>query len=143
MLDKEDMRVLIIALLMSIAMTSSVDATKHHHRHVPEFYHSREDTYPHQCGIASIYSTHEAEGSRTASGIRLRNDRLTVAHRYRKLRSWVRVTNTENRRQAVAEVTDRGPFVFSRMLDMTLGLARILGIGQRQGLGHVCVDSVF
>ena len=78
-----------------------------------------------QGGIASIYSTRE--GTRTASGINLDDNALTAAHRTLPFGSKVRVTNTKNGQSVVVTITDRGPFVPGRVIDLTPVGARALG----------------
>ena len=78
-----------------------------------------------QDGIASVYSTRE--GTRTASGIKLDDNALTAAHRTLPFGSKVRVTNTKNGQSVVVTITDRGPFVRGRVIDLTQAGARALG----------------
>ena len=78
-----------------------------------------------QSGIASIYST--SEGTRTASGRRLSNGALTAAHKSLPFGTKVRVTNKKNGRSVVVTITDRGPFVRGRVIDLTPAGAHALG----------------
>jgi rare lipoprotein A len=78
-----------------------------------------------QSGIASVYTT--AEGTKTASGRRLSNGALTAAHKSLKFGTKVRVTNKKNGRSVVVTITDRGPFVRGRVIDLTPAGARALG----------------
>jgi rare lipoprotein A len=86
-------------------------------------------------GVASVYSTES--GSRTASGARLDPSALTAAHRSLPFGSHVRVTNRRNGRSVVVTVTDRGPFVRGRIIDVTPAAARALGFS---GLAQVTVE---
>jgi len=86
-------------------------------------------------GIASVYST--SSGSRTASGQRLSNGALTAAHRSLPFGTNVRVTNNKNGRSVVVRITDRGPFVRGRVIDLTPAGARALGFS---GLTRVKLD---
>jgi rare lipoprotein A len=78
-----------------------------------------------QNGIASVYST--SEGTRTASGRRLSNSALTAAHKSLPFGTKVRVTNKKNGRSVVVTITDRGPFIRGRVIDLTPAGARALG----------------
>jgi rare lipoprotein A len=89
-----------------------------------------------QTGIASVYSTRDS-GSRTASGVRLEDGALTAAHRSLPFGSHVRVINQHNGRSVVVTITDRGPFVPGRIIDLTPAGARALGMG---GLAPVTVE---
>jgi rare lipoprotein A len=52
----------------------------------------------------------------------------TAAHRTLPLGTKVDLTNPANGRTATVEVTDRGPFIRGRNLDVSYGVARKLGI---------------
>jgi rare lipoprotein A len=78
-----------------------------------------------QSGIASVYST--TEGTKTASGRKLSNSALTAAHKTLPFGTKVRVTNKKNGRTVVVTITDRGPFVRGRVIDLTPAGARALG----------------
>ena len=74
-------------------------------------------------GEASYYGN-ELAGNRTASGERFDPHAFTCAHRSLPLGTLVRVTNLSNGRSVLVRVNDRGPFVRSRMLDISLAAAR-------------------
>jgi rare lipoprotein A len=90
-----------------------------------------------QSGIASVYST-KHDGTRTASGKRLNDGALTAAHRTLPFGTKVRVTNKRNGRSVVVTITDRGPFVRGRVIDLTMAGANAIGMGY--GLAPVTVD---
>src|SRR5262245_33359621 len=71
-----------------------------------------------QVGIASWYGA-EFEGRRTASGQRFDPRRFTAAHRSLPLGTRVRVENVANKRSVNVTITDRGPFVRGRVLDLS------------------------
>ena len=93
-----------------------------------------------QTGMASHYSTRDKNqnGSRTASGRPLRDHELTGAHRSLPFGSKVRVTGS-NGRSVVVTITDRGPFVRGRIIDLSMGAARKLGF---HGLARVRLSKV-
>jgi len=66
-------------------------------------------------------------GRKTASGRIFRQGELTAAHRYWRFGTKVRVTNLRNGRDVVVTITDRGPFVSGRGLDLSTGAARVIG----------------
>ena len=88
-----------------------------------------------QKGIASVYSTRE--GTRTASGIRLRDSALTAAHRSLRFGTKVKVTNRKTGKSVIVTITDRGPFVRGRIIDLTPAGARALGFS---GLAPVTLN---
>lgn len=91
-------------------------------------------------GEASYYGN-ELAGNRTASGERFNPAGLTAAHRTLPLGTKLRVTNLANNRSVVVRVNDRGPFVHSRLLDVSLGAAREIGM-VRTGKAQVRLEIV-
>jgi rare lipoprotein A len=77
-------------------------------------------------GMASWYGP-GFDGAYTASGERFNQYDLTAAHRYLPFGTRVRVTNLDNGRSVVVRITDRGPFVGDRVLDLSRGAAQIIG----------------
>lgn len=57
-----------------------------------------------------------------------RSNRLTAAHRTLPFGTRVRVTNRRNGRSVVVRINDRGPFIRCRIIDVSLGAARRLGM---------------
>jgi rare lipoprotein A len=91
------------------------------------------DKKPDECGLASIYSGVSEE---TASGEDPRTENLTAAHRSLPFGTSVEVDNQENGRSVVVRITDRGPFVDGRIIDVSQVAARELGFF---GLAQVCL----
>lgn len=79
-------------------------------------------------GKASFYSY---EKGKTASGSPFNRDSLTAAHRTLPFGTSVRVTDPTSSKSVVVRITDRGPRVRGRVLDLSLGAARSLGITDR------------
>jgi rare lipoprotein A len=80
-----------------------------------------------QEGIASWYGG-EFQGRPTASGERYDQEGMTAAHRHLPFGTWVRVENLDNGRQVLVRITDRGPFVEGRVVDLTRAAAREIGM---------------
>ena len=80
-----------------------------------------------QHGIASWYNISTNYGTQTASGRPLRNDAFTAAHKDWPLGSKVKVTNLRNGHSEVLTITDRGPYIKGRVIDVTAGSAKRLG----------------
>lgn len=93
-----------------------------------------------QRGKASYYSK-RATGARTSSGERLHHDSLTCAHRTFPFGTLLRVTNENNGKEVIVRVTDRGPRGRGRIIDLSYGAARQLGI-LSQGVAVVRVERV-
>ncbi|MEH2382451.1 MAG: septal ring lytic transglycosylase RlpA family protein [Nostoc sp.] len=78
-------------------------------------------------GIASYYG-YDGSSNSTASGQRFNPEGMTAAHRSLPFGTQVRVTNTRNGRSVVVRINDRGPYVRGRVIDLSAGAARILGM---------------
>ena len=89
-------------------------------------------------GVASYYG-HELAGNRTASGERFNPSAMTAAHRSLPLGTKLRVTNKANGDAVIVRVNDRGPFTKSRLIDLSLGAAREIGM-VRTGTARVTVE---
>jgi len=89
-----------------------------------------------ESGIASIYP-HSYKGRRTASGQPLNPGAMTCAHRRHAFGTSLRVT--VGGKSITCRVTDRGPFVRGRVIDLTPVAARALGFS---GLARVSVERL-
>ncbi|MFZ5737100.1 MAG: septal ring lytic transglycosylase RlpA family protein [Pseudomonadota bacterium] len=84
-------------------------------------------------GLASFYGSES--GSRTASGQRFNRHAMTAAHRCLPFGTRLRVTY--GGRSVTVTVNDRGPFIRGRVLDLSEGAARAIGITRRVGVARV------
>lgn len=78
-------------------------------------------------GVASYYGPGFA-GKKTASGERFNPGALTAAHRSLPFGTRLKLTNLANGASVIVRVNDRGPFVHGRVLDVSHGAARVLGM---------------
>lgn len=93
-----------------------------------------------QTGLASWYGR-QFHGRKTASGETFDMNGLTAAHRSLPLNCYVKVTNTSNGKTVVVKVNDRGPFHGNRVMDLSYGAAKQLGITTK-GVGNVSIERV-
>ncbi|MCC5635928.1 septal ring lytic transglycosylase RlpA family protein [Nostoc sp. CHAB 5844] len=89
-------------------------------------------------GMASFYG-YDGSGSMTASGERFNPEAMTAAHRSLPLGTKVKVTNTRNGRSVVLRINDRGPYIRGRVIDVSAGAARILGM-MSSGIAPVHIE---
>lgn len=80
-------------------------------------------------------------GKPTACGAPYDMWAYTAAHKTLPLGTYVKVTNLSNGRTVVAKITDRGPFVSGRIIDLSAKCAECLGCRTR-GLARVKVEAV-
>ncbi len=86
-------------------------------------------------GEASWYGE-PYNGRRAASGEIFDMEQLTAAHRTLPFQTWVEVTNLDNGKQVDVRITDRGPFVDGRIIDLSRGAAREIDL-LRTGIAKV------
>ena len=86
-----------------------------------------ESAREYQRGGASWYGP-GFHGRRTASGERYDMNVFTAAHRTLPFGTWVRVHSLVNGREVDVRITDRGPFIRSRVIDVSRGAAEALGM---------------
>ena len=89
-------------------------------------------------GSASWYGP-GFHGRRTASGEIFNRNRSTIASRSLPFGTNVRVTYLRTGKSEMARVTDRGPYVGGRVVDLSEGLARRIGL-RSAGHGRVKVE---
>jgi rare lipoprotein A len=86
-------------------------------------------------GEASWYGE-PYNGRRAASGEIFDMEQLTAAHRTLPFQTWVEVTNLDNGKRVEVRITDRGPFVDGRIIDLSRAAAREIDL-LRSGIAKV------
>jgi peptidoglycan lytic transglycosylase len=147
--------VLAATMLIGGTATQASARTSHHHYRGHHFHHisraseTRGDSWRDSnaamtpsagtghsfTGVASMYGNES--GRQTASGQRFNENAMTCAHRSLPFGTKLRVSH--GGRSVIVTVNDRGPFVRGRVLDLSTGAARALGIS---GLGQVTAEVV-
>jgi rare lipoprotein A len=87
---------------------------------------SREPLFT-ETGIASWYG-HPYHGRIAANGERYDMEQLTAAHRTLPFDTWVRVVNLLNEKAVDVRITDRGPFIDGRIIDLSRAAARTIDL---------------
>lgn len=88
-----------------------------------------------QIGMASYYK----RGRTTASGEKFNPQGLTAAHRTLPFGTKVRVMNVRSGKSVIVRINDRGPFIRGRIIDLSFGAARAVGL-HRSGVAKVRID---
>ena len=122
-------------------------SARHHGRH--HSHHASDDSWKdanamvHEgtghsfSGVASFYGNES--GSQTASGQRFNQNAMTCAHRSLPFGTKLRVSH--GGRSVVVTINDRGPFIRGRVLDLSTGAARAIGL-TGAGVGRVTAEVV-
>jgi rare lipoprotein A len=83
-------------------------------------------------GWASFYKS----GRLTANGEHFKPMGLTAAHRKLPFGTMLKVTNLRTGKSVIVRVNDRGPFIRGRILDLSLGAAKVIGLN-RSGVAKI------
>jgi rare lipoprotein A len=93
-----------------------------------------------ETGVASYYA-HKYHGRKTASGERFDMNALTAAHKTLPFGTKVKVTNLDNGKTVTVRITDRGPFVKGRIIDLSLAAAKKIDM-VKAGIAPVEVRAI-
>lgn len=91
-----------------------------------------------EVGYATWYSA-PYRGRKSANGQVFSDNALTAAQRTLPMGSLILVTNLDTGQSSAMRITDRGPFVGDRMIDLTIASAKAVGVYQ-SGLARVRMD---
>jgi rare lipoprotein A len=138
-------------LLLGGGITEASAKSRHHHRHhhhAHKAHHAGNTSWRDAnasvggsgrsfSGMASFYGNES--GSKTASGQRFNQNAMTAAHRSLPFGTKLKVTH--GGRSVVVTINDRGPFIRGRVLDLSTGAARAVGL-TGAGVGRVTAEVV-
>ena len=99
----------------------------------------RASRYRVRLGSASWYGP-PYTGAKAADGTIYDQNAMTAAHRELPMGSIVRVTNLTNNQSVMVRITDRGPFVEGRIIDLSLAAAKAMDV-YRTGVAKVRVEA--
>ncbi len=88
-------------------------------------------------GFASYYKS----GKVTANGEPYNPNGLTAAHRNLPFGTKLKVTNLRTGKSVIVRINDRGPFIKRRVLDLSYGAARVIGL-HRSGVAKIRFDVI-
>jgi rare lipoprotein A len=150
----------LIAATLTVGAVSEASARSRHHHHRGHHHHHHHHHHRHHvqtdsfrnanasiaaaersgsgrsfAGMASFYGNES--GSKTASGQRFNQNAMTAAHRSLPFGTKLRVTHGGS--SVVVTINDRGPFIKGRVLDLSTGAARAIGLTSR-GVGRVVAE---
>lgn len=79
-------------------------------------------------------------GRKTASGRRFNNNDYTAAHKKFPFGTMLKVTNEANNKFAIVEITDRGPFIKGREIDLSKRAFMDIATNKKSGLVYVTIE---
>lgn len=128
------------ALVATIALPTSVLATPSVNSNQSNNSIESKQLIAQTVGTASFYGNNPGEGGPlTANGERYNPSGMTAAHRTLPFGTRVRVTSPRTGRSVVVRINDRGPFIGGRIIDLSAGAARAIGLN-KTGIGTVRMD---
>ncbi|MXO06375.1 septal ring lytic transglycosylase RlpA family protein [Flavobacterium sp. HBTb2-11-1] len=92
---------------------------------------------PYKKNAHASYYADRFNGKRTANGSRFNNNNYTAAHKKLPFGTRVKVTNEANGKFVIVKITDRGPFVKTREID--LSKRAFMDIAKNKGAGAMKV----
>ncbi|MDY0989053.1 RlpA-like protein precursor [Flavobacterium sp. ACN2] len=92
---------------------------------------------PYKKNAHASYYADRFNGKRTANGSRFNNNSYTAAHKKLPFGTRVKVTNEANGKFVIVKITDRGPFVKTREID--LSKRAFMDITKHKGAGAMKV----
>jgi rare lipoprotein A len=113
------------ALVATLALSTAASATPSVNSSQPNV---KQQLIAQSVGQASFYGNEPGEGGP-----------LTAAHRTLPFGTKVRVTSPRTGRSVVVRINDRGPFIGGRIIDLSVGAARAIGLTS-SGVGTVRMD---
>ncbi len=129
-------------LLVGGCITEASAKSKHRHQAKSNWQDAKASIAPQTsgrgfAGKASFYGNES--GNKTASGQRFNQEAMTAAHRSLPFGTKLRVTHRGQ--SVVVTINDRGPFIKGRVIDLSKGAARAIGLTSR-GVGHVTAELI-
>jgi rare lipoprotein A len=121
----------VLASLVSLSLGLTAISSVRAHQAPPAFA---------QIGTASWYGP-RFHGKKTANGEAFNQNKLTAAHRTLPLGTRVEVTNVTNGKSVEVKITDRGPYVNGRVIDLSRAAAIRLGM-KDAGLARVQIVAL-
>jgi peptidoglycan lytic transglycosylase len=116
------------AALILASLSLAGCAKKHHSATAPAAPRvSTAEVVDGETGIASWYG-HPYHGRPAANGEIYDMEKLTAAHRTLPFGTWVRVVNLSNDKTVDVRITDRGPFVENRIIDLSHAAAEAIAL---------------
>ena len=82
------------------------------------------------------------DGRKTASGVKFDNSKLTAAHKKLPFGTKLKITNEKNDKSVTVVVTDRGPFVNGREIDLSKKAFMDITSNKKSGVVFVKIEII-
>jgi rare lipoprotein A len=130
------------ALVATLTLSTAASATPSVNSTQPSVSVPSTQLIAQSVGQASFYGNEPGEGGPlTANGERYNPGGYTAAHKTLPFGTRVRVTSPSTGRSVVVRINDRGPYAGNRVIDLSVGAARAIGL-TNSGVGTVRMEIV-
>lgn len=82
------------------------------------------------------------DGRKTASGVRFDNSKLTAAHKKLPFGTKLKITNEKNNKSVIVVITDRGPFINGREIDLSKKAFMDITSNKKGGVVFVKIEII-
>jgi len=82
------------------------------------------------------------DGRKTASGVRFDNSKLTAAHKKLPFGTKLKITNEKNNKSVIVIITDRGPFINGREIDLSKKAFMDITSNKKGGVVFVKIEII-
>lgn len=97
---------------------------------------------PYKKTAHASYYADRFNGKKTADGSRFNNSKYTAAHKKLPFGTKIKVTNEANGKFVIVKVTDRGPFVKTRELDLSKRAFMDIAVNKGSGAMKVTIETI-
>ncbi|WP_428230997.1 septal ring lytic transglycosylase RlpA family protein [Flavobacterium sp.] len=97
---------------------------------------------PYKKNAHASYYADRFNGKKTASGIKFNNNKYTAAHKKLPFGTRIKVTNEANGKFVIVKVTDRGPFVKTREIDLSKRAFMEISKNKGSGAMKVTIETI-
>ncbi|MBZ4036680.1 septal ring lytic transglycosylase RlpA family protein [Flavobacterium sp. 17A] len=128
-----------IALFIAIIFSTITIAQQKNDTPIDSCLSTRKSIFYKKNAHASYYHD-KFNGRKTASGRKFNNDELTAAHKKFPFGTILKVTNEINKNFVIVEITDRGPFIKGREIDLSKRAFMNIANNKKSGLVYVTIE---
>ncbi|MFH6999174.1 septal ring lytic transglycosylase RlpA family protein [Flavobacterium sp. FlaQc-57] len=133
-----EIKKILVYIIFAITITSYAQKTSSVIDEKPEI----ENNKLYKKNAHASYYHDKFNGRKTASGKKFDNSKLTAAHKKLPFGTKLKITNEINNKSVIVEVTDRGPFVKGREIDLTKKAFMDITSNKSGGVVYVKIEII-
>ncbi|KRD07370.1 hypothetical protein ASE21_17920 [Flavobacterium sp. Root901] len=125
---------------LSIALAVSIAVAAQNKQSSPNVDITKEEYTLYMKNAHASYYHDKFNGRKTASGAKFNNSAMTAAHKKFPFGTMLKVTNEINNKFVIVKITDRGPFIKGREIDLTKKAFMKIASNKKSGLVYVTIE---